>query len=87
MDNDKKVYAIRTLGFGYADEYYYPLFRHDSNEGHICAVFEDKQTAIQEWKHLEYKFSHKMGFENVTEFEQLFFFLERLGMDANKAFF
>ncbi|MFO1391134.1 MAG: hypothetical protein U1E94_02795 [Agitococcus sp.] len=47
----------------------------------------DKQTAIQEWKHLEYKFSHKMGFENVTEFEQLFFFLERLGMDANKAFF
>ena len=45
MDNDKKVYAIRTLGFGYADEYYYPLFRHDSNEGHICAVFEEADSS------------------------------------------
>ncbi len=87
MNNDRKVYVIRTLGFGYTDEYYYPLFNPDSNEGHVCAVFEDKQTALKEWKRLEYEFSHQMSFENVTEFDQLFFFLERLGIDSNKAFF
>ncbi|MFO1391131.1 MAG: hypothetical protein U1E94_02780 [Agitococcus sp.] len=86
-DNDRKVYAIRNLCFWYDDEYYFPLISSDLESGSICAFCVDKQAAIEEWKLLEYEFSHKMDFSNVIGFEECCSYLEDLGIELNRDFY
>ena len=65
--SDKKVYAIRYLGFMYNDEYYSIIIPKDyKHDGHIQAFFEDKEVALQAWKNLEHQASHALDFENIT---------------------
>jgi hypothetical protein len=87
MNNDRKVYAIRNLGFWYDDEYYFPLLTSDSEEGQICALSEDKESAIQAWKRLEYEFSHQYEFINVYQYEGFGYELEQIGIELDNIFF
>jgi hypothetical protein len=83
-DNDKKVYAIRYLGFMYNDEYYSIIIPNDDKYlGHIKAFFEDKEAALQAWKQLEYQASHALDFENITGHEGSYYVLEQHGLDTN----
>jgi len=86
-NNDKKVYAIRNLGSWYTDEYYhFPLFPHEVEAGHICALFEDKETALQAWKHLEYKAGHEINFSHIIGHQEANYNLEELGFESTDTF-
>ena len=87
MNNDKKVYVIRNLGFMYDDEYYFPLLTSDSEEGQICALLEDKESAIHAWKRLEYEFSHQYEFINVYQYDGFGYELEQIGIELDNIFF
>lgn len=81
---DKKVYAIRYLGFMYNDEYYSIIIPKDyKHDGHIQAFFEDKEVALQAWKNLEHQASHALDFENITGFEGSYYLLEQHGFDTS----
>lgn len=81
MNNDKKVYVIRNLGFEYNDEYYETVLQdNDKYLGHIWALFKDKKNALQEWKRLEYEFSHKMNFLNIIGYEDSYSRLKQFGL-------
>lgn len=82
MDNDKKVYVIRDLGFCYDDQYYFPLQNSDSGGGMICGFSQDKETAINIWKRLEYDFSHKENFNNVCTYDEFGYELDQIGFDT-----
>ncbi|ONG39313.1 hypothetical protein BKE30_09805 [Alkanindiges hydrocarboniclasticus] len=65
MQQDEKIYAIRHLSFWYTDEWYKSLLDNTDHAGHIAALFNNKEEAIQKWKQLEYEFSHKAKFANI----------------------
>ncbi len=64
MEDNQKIYALRNSSFWYDDEFFFNLMNNDDHIGHITAIFEDKEKAIQEWKRLEYEFTHKVDFDN-----------------------
>ncbi|EOR09580.1 hypothetical protein [Acinetobacter genomosp. 15BJ] len=66
----EKIYAIRHLSYSYNDEYFSSYLYERWHQGHMAALFENKEAAIQEWKQLEYKFSHKVNFQNIIECSQ-----------------
>ncbi len=83
-NNDKKVYAIRNLGSHYGDEYYhFPLFPPEVHAGHICAIFEDKETALKAWKNLEYQASHEINFSHIIGYEGYNFNPKELGFESD----
>ena len=80
-DSNKKVYAIRNLCFWYNDEYYFSLISSENHDGHISAIFNDKNSALKEWKRLEYEFSHHVDFVNILGYEEAYYRLEQLGLE------
>jgi hypothetical protein len=83
-DSDKKVYAIRNLCFWYDDEYYFSLISSENHDGHISAIFNDKNSALKEWKRLEYEFSHHVDFVNILGYEEAHSRLEQLGLQNHE---
>lgn len=71
----EKIYALRNSSFWYDDDYYSFLMDSNNHIGHITAIFEDKEKAIQEWKRLEYEFTHHVHFHNFIG-EETFWLLE-----------
>ena len=63
----KKIYVIRHLSYSYNDEYFSSYIHDRRHQGHMTALFENKEDAIQKWKQLEYDFSHKVNFQNIIE--------------------
>lgn len=63
--------------FWYDDEFFFNLMNSNDHIGHITAIFEDKEQAIQEWKRLEYEFTHKINFNNFMR-EDISFNIEEI---------
>ena len=69
---EEKIYALRNSSFWYDDEFFFNLMNSNDHIGHITAIFEDKEQAIQEWKRLEYEFSQQVDFYNILYCEPNF---------------
>ena len=74
---EEKIYALRNSSFWYDDEFFFNLMNSNDHIGHITAIFEDKEQAIQEWKRLEYEFTHKINFNNFMR-EDISFNIEEI---------
>ena len=74
---EEKIYALRNISFWYDDEFFFNLMNSNDHIGHITAIFEDKEQAIQEWKRLEYEFTHKINFNNFMR-EDISFNIEEI---------
>lgn len=80
MEENEKIYVLRNSSFWYDDDYYSFLISSDAHAGHITQIFDDKEQAIQEWKQLEYEFTHRVGFHNFLG-EETFWLLEEIFPD------
>ena len=74
---EEKIYALRNSSFWYDDEFFFNLMNSNDHIGHITAIFEDKEQAIQEWKRLENEFTHKINFNNFMR-EDISFNIEEI---------
>jgi hypothetical protein len=79
-DLAEKIYVIRNLAFFYDDEFYSTLFDGSMHLGRMSAVFDDQDSALQEWKRLEYEFSHRVDFMNIFQTQYTLEYYKKFGI-------